>query len=53
MIGLISTLVLVITASLGYATCMTVLNDVKTLSNLRTVFSALIPTRSGAGGSCH
>jgi RNA polymerase sigma factor (sigma-70 family) len=52
-IGLISTLVLVITASLGYATCMTVLNDVKALSNLRSVFSALIPTRPGTGGSCH
>ena len=52
-IGLISTLVLVIAASLGYATCMTVLNDVKALSNLRAVVSALIPTRPGSGGSCH
>jgi RNA polymerase sigma factor (sigma-70 family) len=52
-IGLISTLVLVIAASLGYATWMTVLNDVKALSNLRAVVSALIPSHAGSGGSCH
>ncbi|HZW31683.1 MAG TPA: sigma-70 family RNA polymerase sigma factor [Isosphaeraceae bacterium] len=52
-IGLISTLVLVITASLGYATCKTVLNDGNALSNLRTVVSALLPCRSTSGGSCH
>jgi len=51
-IGLISALFLVITVALGYATCMTVLNDHRSLSRLRTVFSALMPERA-SGGSCH
>jgi RNA polymerase sigma factor (sigma-70 family) len=51
-LGLIAALVFVITASLGYATCMTIRNDVRTYSNLRSVLSVLMPTRAGVG-ACH
>jgi hypothetical protein len=51
---LIAALTLVITVSLGTAACLVVLNDVKSRSNLRAVFSALIPARAGGGAApCH
>jgi len=50
--SLISALFLTISLALTIGTCMAVLNGNGSLSDLRSVFSALIPSRAG-GGSCH